>query len=230
MRLVLLTVADAANRDGEHAHPGLAAIVEGSLYGRAHVLATLARLLDEGWLVVEEEGGGRGRATVYRIPGVLAKVQPVDGSGNGPIRGNSPASEAKGSNHGSERVQSEAASLYSPTVVTTVDTNRREAEADFATFWERYPSRRGTKRGRGAALTQWLRLSAERREVILRAVDNFAAFCDHTGEYPPDAHRWLKGDLWDDWRQPFSPLRPNGTGNRGPSTEDFLALAAGDDQ
>jgi hypothetical protein len=67
MRAVLLTIADAANRDGEHAHPGVQAIVEGSLYGRTHVFRTLRKLETEGWLEVEEEGGGRGRAAVYRV-------------------------------------------------------------------------------------------------------------------------------------------------------------------
>jgi hypothetical protein len=67
MRAVLLTIADAANRDGEHSHPGVQAIVEGSLYGRTHVFRTLRKLETEGWLEVEEEGGGRGRAAVYRV-------------------------------------------------------------------------------------------------------------------------------------------------------------------
>lgn len=66
-RAVLLTIADAANRDGEHAHPGLAAIVDGSLYGRSTVLAKIRELVEEGWLAVEEEGRGRGHATVYRV-------------------------------------------------------------------------------------------------------------------------------------------------------------------
>jgi hypothetical protein len=74
MRAVLLTIADAANRDGEHAHPGIQAIVDGSLYGRAHVFRTLRKLEDEGWIEVEEEGGGRGRAAVYRVR--MARAEP----------------------------------------------------------------------------------------------------------------------------------------------------------
>lgn len=67
MRAVLVTIADAANRDGEHAHPGTAAIVEGSLYSLCHVKRVLRRLVDEGWVDVEEQGGGRGIATTYRV-------------------------------------------------------------------------------------------------------------------------------------------------------------------
>lgn len=67
---VLITIADAANRDGEHAHPGIQAIIDGSGYSRSTVFASLDRLLTDRYIEVEEEGGGRGRATVYRIPGV----------------------------------------------------------------------------------------------------------------------------------------------------------------
>jgi len=67
MRAVLITIADAANRDGEHAHPGKEAMVEGSLYSRAMVTKIVRRLVDEGWVAIEEEGKGRGRATVYRV-------------------------------------------------------------------------------------------------------------------------------------------------------------------
>jgi hypothetical protein len=68
MRMVMLAVADAANVDGEHAHPGINGIVGFSLYSRGQVGKLLGELVEEGWLEVEEEGGGRGRATVYRIP------------------------------------------------------------------------------------------------------------------------------------------------------------------
>lgn len=87
MRLVLITIADAANRDGRHSHPGIAAMVEGSLYSRAHVLAVVKRLLDDTWIVIEEEGGGRGRATTYGIPGVVDHPtgRPEKGPTTGPI-------------------------------------------------------------------------------------------------------------------------------------------------
>lgn len=77
-RAVLLTIADAANRDGEHAHPGQQAMVEGSLYGRSRVTAIVRELIEEGWLGIEQEGGGRGRATVYCLPRMATETgQPV---------------------------------------------------------------------------------------------------------------------------------------------------------
>jgi hypothetical protein len=76
-RAVLLTIADAANRDGQHAHPGRQAMVEGSLYSATTVDRIVADLIRLGWLEVESEGGGRGRATVYRVP--MDKKAPHDG-------------------------------------------------------------------------------------------------------------------------------------------------------
>lgn len=66
-RLVLAPVADAANAQGEHSHPGLDAIVEASLYSRRQVIACLDFMVAEGWLEVQRKGGGRGRATEYRV-------------------------------------------------------------------------------------------------------------------------------------------------------------------
>lgn len=89
LRAVLVTVADAANRDGEHAHPGLPAMIEGSLYGRSQVMKIVRELVEDGWLAVEEEGRGRGHATVYRLPR-MAEPEMVRSSdhspnGKGPI-------------------------------------------------------------------------------------------------------------------------------------------------
>lgn len=68
LRAVLVAIADAANRDGEHAHPGTAGICDGSLYSRRQVQKLIGELVAEGWLVIEEQGGGRGLATVYAVP------------------------------------------------------------------------------------------------------------------------------------------------------------------
>ena len=70
-RLVLLAIADAANRDGEEAHPGMAAIVEFSLYSEGHCRRIIHELVDQGWL--EQTGDpGPGVAAEFCIPGVNA--------------------------------------------------------------------------------------------------------------------------------------------------------------
>lgn len=68
LRAILLAVADAANADGEHSHPGRRLLAEHSLYSIGHVDKALGELVRLGWLEVEKTGGGRGQATTYRLP------------------------------------------------------------------------------------------------------------------------------------------------------------------
>lgn len=82
-RSVLIVIADASNQAGEHAYPGIEAIVSGSLYSKATVYAVLRRLEDQGWIEVEQ-GRAPGRSKWYRIPGVADatwepnNLQPLD--------------------------------------------------------------------------------------------------------------------------------------------------------
>lgn len=86
LRSVMLIVADAANADGCHAHPGLEFICSATFYSRRQAQTLLGQLVDDGWLEVEEQGGGRGRATEFRVVVEHREtVQPphpmVDGNG-----------------------------------------------------------------------------------------------------------------------------------------------------
>lgn len=110
MRAVLLTIADAANRDGEGARPGIAAMVEGSLYGKSHVSKIVTRLVNEGWLEITEQGNGRGRATVYRV--IMETPHSADAAENLPL------SEEKPPNLGDETSQSGDSAPLFPTVTT----------------------------------------------------------------------------------------------------------------
>lgn len=65
-RAVLVVIADAANSDGEHAHPGLDNIVAQSLYSRSQVLKTTAELEEAGWIRTVERAAP-GRATVFDV-------------------------------------------------------------------------------------------------------------------------------------------------------------------
>ena len=67
LRMTLLAVADSANSDGKHAHPGVENVAAFTLYSVGQARRLLMELVDEGWLIVTEEGGGRGRATVYDL-------------------------------------------------------------------------------------------------------------------------------------------------------------------
>jgi hypothetical protein len=138
MRAVLIPIADAANRDGEHAHPGLEAIIEGSLYKRAHVLAILKQLQEEGWVEIEERASP-GRATSYRLPR-MARVQESDPKDSDPEPVTGPESNGHGSKNQGPRVQSETDPSFcssSTTVYPTVVPNvaplrsaRRDADWD----------------------------------------------------------------------------------------------------
>lgn len=66
MRAVLLPIADASNRDGEEAHPGIEHIIEASLYSRRQVFRIIDDAIAEGWLEVTEHPR-RGTATTYRV-------------------------------------------------------------------------------------------------------------------------------------------------------------------
>lgn len=111
-RAVLLTIADAANSDGEHAHPGNAAMCAGALYSLRQVQNITEALEAECWVTVTERGGGRERATVYTVNmdwraegGAASKrVQPVPSADAG--KGATAANETVQPD--GQRVQSEA--------------------------------------------------------------------------------------------------------------------------
>lgn len=131
MRAVLLTIADAANRDGEEAHPGLNAIIEGSLYKRSRVLAVVRQLEQEGWIEVVE-APAPGRATNFRV--CMDRVQNLDTSPVQPEADPSPDSTGPmGVNNGStkspQRVQS-ATPDTSIEISTTVTTNKPSARKE----------------------------------------------------------------------------------------------------
>lgn len=67
LRAVLITISDAANRDGEYARPTKDGIIEGSLYSRGQATRIVSALIADGWVSVTEAGGGRGLATTYRV-------------------------------------------------------------------------------------------------------------------------------------------------------------------
>lgn len=121
MRSVLIVIADAANSDGEHSHPGLSNIIEGSLYARAHVLATLKKLEEAKWIEVVGRRSP-GRATTFNVlmERPPDEVQSLDLSE--PPKG--PIDDGQRSNPEGSEVQSEAAraSSSSSTVSATVST------------------------------------------------------------------------------------------------------------
>lgn len=106
-KIVLSEVAEAANRDFENAHPGVATISAHWGLGRSTVLRHLAWLVDAGWIEVSVPGGGRGRATVYSV----TKTVPMrDGLGNGPNAETVPMDDPKRSHSEPETVPMDGSS------------------------------------------------------------------------------------------------------------------------
>lgn len=65
-RAVLHVIADAANSEGKHSHPGLDSMIDGSLYQRSSVLETIDELAAAGW-IVRVARNAPGRASVYDV-------------------------------------------------------------------------------------------------------------------------------------------------------------------
>lgn len=123
-RAVLVVIADAANSDGEHAHPGLDNMVAGSLYSRAQVLKTTAELEEAGWIRTVERAAP-GRATVFDV--LMNRVSERDLS-RVPERDPSPAptglvSAPNGSQNGAQRVSESAIAPITTSGVVTKGTS-----------------------------------------------------------------------------------------------------------
>lgn len=71
-KLVLLSVADQCNVDGTYSRPGVAALMAAWKFDRATVHRHLAWLIENGWLEEIEKGVGRGNATSYSMPKMVA--------------------------------------------------------------------------------------------------------------------------------------------------------------
>lgn len=233
LRTVLVAVADAANADGHHAHPGLANLEDFTLYSRRQVISLVKELVAEGWLVVEQEGGGRGRATKWTVVGVDGTVQPphVSTTEEGCSDRTDPNPETVQSER--ERVQSEAETVQSrlhPNGVTTGVTTTTPpssppselelvteeppppAECDhrhrcehFDAFWDRYPRRIGL----GAALKAFRRAATTATtEDILDGLDRSVKVWRSEQRAPrflPHPATWLNQQRWLDDEQPAAP-------------------------
>lgn len=119
-RAVLLVIADAANSEGEHAHPGLDNIVAQSLYSRAQVLKTTAELEAAGWIRTVERAAP-GRATVFDV--LMERVSDGDPSRvSDRDLSESPsglAQAANGSQNGAQRVSKRPATPITTSGVVT---------------------------------------------------------------------------------------------------------------
>lgn len=207
MRAVLLTIADAANADGEHAHPGTRAMVEGSLYSERSVQETVKKLIAQEWVEVEEEGGGRGRATVYKV--IMKTPQPSQGLDQ--------ETPQKPRNPERETPQSSPSPPISTTYSTSTRVESTRVEGSlrgFDHFWAIYPRRNGRIIGKGLCEKRWMKLSLDDRRAAYRGARNYRADVDAGLTIAKDPDRWLRDRLWMDWQEsPEDPPRGQATCN-----------------
>jgi len=214
MRAVLITIADAANRDGEHARPGVAAMVEGALYGKSHVSRVLRRLVEDGWLEVTEQGNGRGNATTYRVlmdrettplmGGLADETPPLVG---GLVDGNLPISAPKPPHFGAETSPSGGSVPLSPTVKNNGNDQRAappppaspparvDARPTFDDFWTVYPRRTEKK----AALEAWDKaIKTADPEAVVAGAARYRDDPNRDPTYTVYPATWLNRGRWDD--------------------------------
>lgn len=211
MRSVLIVIADAANADGEHSHPGLTTIIESSLYGRSTVLDTLRLLEDDKWIRVSQRSR-RGQATVYDV--LMDRppndVQPLDPNPDDdvqtldPIRPDEvqspdpneeqwgPVETPMGSNPASNGVQSSPLALSYATVTTNGVPNATPATSSprgrVDPLWDAVMDASGVegkipRSARGA----YNRAVAELREVGATPDDVAARAARYRAEWPQAA-------------------------------------------
>jgi len=233
MRAVLLPIADSANRDGKDSHPGLAAIIEGSLYSRTQVFKILDRLQEAGWIVITEPGGGRGKATTYDIPGVIDA--PLGYVENSPVSGPFTQQTVHSTQTNGALVTRNGPLPPPPTspsatpTVTTVNPYKEHVSRDarapdpapleltlegsddaasFAAFWDAWPRRNGRKLSKGQAHQKWRGLTRAERTAALTGARHYADASERGKAGAMDAFRWLEKKLWPDWQTPLPPDSP----------------------
>lgn len=217
LRSVLTAVADAANAEGEHAHPGIEGVMRGSLYGRRQAIDLLAELVAEGWLEVVEQGGGRGLATVFRVV-MEERCTPGETVQSAP---------GKGATTADETVHSEPETVrpgVHPNGLSTEPPNEPSQRcepaaavvaAGFETFWGVYP--RNTAKGEARRAWPAAVKAAGSMTAILDGARRYAEDPNREERYTAHAATWLRAERWND--DPLPP-KAGAPANRDRVTRD----------
>lgn len=186
-KIVLSEVAEAANRDFEHAHPGVAKLCAHWHFSRSTVNSALAFLVADGWLEVEEQGGGRGHATVYRVR--QERVRESRGSEEKPRDSERETARFCDSSHISHPSNSPA---RTPSLLDS-----DPLDDEFTRWWESYPARKGSKKTAQERYVARRRARVSAEELSL-AVKHYASeregedpkFTMHAATFLGSGERW----------------------------------------
>lgn len=166
---MLHTIADAANRDGDEAHPGIGAMIDGSLYSKSQVLKTVAELEAAGWILTTAKAAP-GRNTTFRIVPMFDEI-------------NGSQSENDGSHSGGNGSQP------APTAPTTASNGLNNGGARAGAHTSNRRSK-GTPAPDSFEVTDTLRAWAKTNRVTCDLQATTEQFLDH--------HR-AKGSVLKDW-------------------------------
>lgn len=225
MRAVLAPIADSANSDGTHSHPGKAAIVDQSLYSLGTVKRVLRDLVAEGWIRVDVEGGGRGLATEFSVLMDRAPKgghpEPVDDLETGPssiekggqtVLETGPSSAKGGRPDDPPTSLTTTASTGNDSTATGVD-----VVAAFEAFWATYPRRSGKGQARKAFVTALAKVLVV--DEIIDGAFRYATDPNRDPQYTKLPATWLNGECWGD--DPLPPRGGRGGGRpTGPIDDD----------
>lgn len=193
--LVMLALADWSNDEG-HCWPKINQLAHKTRVSARTAQRCIRDLEEEGYLTAEG-GGGRGIPSQYQLSIERLNEQRVTTL--------HPLSQ-KGDNGDTKRVTPGASPYNIEPSINNTSINppvsplgKKEA---FEEFWQLYPTRRGKKGSKKKAFAQWEDVKAWLYEEIMVGVQNFRESDQAARGFVPDAFRWLRDELWDDWQEP----------------------------
>ena len=204
-RLVHLALADVANDAYDNELWMVAQVIaDKCALSKRQVLRILAKMVEDGYLELLEQGGGRGKASRYRL--ILKRCQDVTVS---PEKGcqDVTVSDVKGDIRDIKKVTSVTSAPITNerrTQGARTRVNARSTRADmtgFDEFWTVYPKRNGRRIGRSLCEVRWAKLSLDERRAAWRGAVNYAKDCDGGLTIAKDPDRWLRDRLWEDWQE-----------------------------
>lgn len=225
-RFVLLALADFANDAGE-CWPSIASIAAKTCLSERGVRQIIRALEADGWLATRV-GGGRGGASVYTInPERGAPINAPKPGTSCPPEPRAPRNETTETRH----LTAQNPERGAPEPSGTIKNHQSDARVQrFDEFWEAYPHRGGTKKGRKPAFEKYR--TAVKRGISEQAIIDGAkrSVSDPTvkGGFARDPATWLNQEGWTD-EIPTSPATSpaKGQSDRDAKLARYAKIAGG---
>lgn len=187
-RLTALAMADRADHDGGHIYPAIERVARMTRQSVRTVQYQVRKMQARGWLIVEREGGGRGKPTAYRIPIERLPVDKAVQNKTETVQDLHPFVLGKGANgdrKGATAVAPETSVVLQPSLEPILGdcVARHTEDPEFEAALANYPKRAGNNPKR-TAYKAWCARRAE--GVTLQAlhggVQRYARWCVATGK------------------------------------------------